>query len=65
MKTVSAINFPGEERMPSPFYITGNFDSLLYKKRYRGARHCGGKGQIVAFGDLPQAENPAKQDSFL
>ena len=37
---------------------------LLHKKPYRAGSHCGGKVD-VAWGDPPQAENPAKRDSFL
>ena len=54
------------------YYRTGHFlyarkfrrNLLAYKKPYRAGSHCGGKVD-VARGDPPQAENPAKQDSFL
>jgi len=48
------------------FCAIGNSVGIPYyiKKPYRAGSHCGGKVD-VAEGDPPQAENPAKQDSFL
>ena len=45
------------------FYITGNFVPRYIKNAPRGS-HCGEKEEC-RFRDPPQAENPAKQDSFL
>ena len=40
------------------------WNSLLHKKPCRAGSRSGGKVD-VAYSDPPQAENPAKQDSFL
>ena len=48
------------------FYVIGNSYGipLLHKKALRAGSHCGGV-VVCRLGDPPQAENPAKQDSFL
>ena len=48
------------------FYAIGNYVGIPYsiKKPCRAGSRSGGKVD-VAYSDPPQAENPAKQDSFL
>ena len=48
------------------FYGIGNYVGIPYsiKKPCRAGSRSGGKVD-VAYSDPPQAENPAKQDSFL
>ena len=49
----------------SLFCIIGNFNEFpIIQKSLRAGSHCGGKVD-VAYSGPPQAENPAKQDSFL
>ena len=54
----------GKRAKPSDLLYNSYGIPYYIKKALRAGAHCGGE-VVCRLGDQPQAENPAKQDSFL